>query len=267
MKLFDNADRFREIEKRIPIAMEKLEDPLIMGPYTDDFARRFCWNSNAIEGNTLSLEETVAVIDYDEVDGGHPFSEYQEAKALYGAIKSQMLPLQERRIDEPWIKRANALLMMSDGEYRKGAVYIGTVLEAVFYPPDYREVPKLVKRYVDGLAHGGDSPGGILEKIAEDHLKFERIHPFQDGNGRTGRMILNQQLINHGFLPVILEPMRDYRQAFRRYDKNGDVSQMVYLLCKGELGSIAQVEQFCRKREGRRMQDVPGRDAGGGRKR
>ena len=43
-----------------------LENPLISQPFTDDFARRFSWSTNAIEGNTLSLEETIAVIDYDE---------------------------------------------------------------------------------------------------------------------------------------------------------------------------------------------------------
>ena len=79
-------------------------------------------------------------------------------------------------------------------------------------------------------------------------MDFERIHPFSDGNGRTGRMILNQQLVNQNFLPIIIEAKGDYRQAFRRYDRNGDVSQMVHIIAKGELASMERVMKLYEKR-------------------
>ena len=72
---------------------------------------------------------------------------------------------------------------------------------------------------------------------------FERIHPFQDGNGRTGRILINQQLINNGLPPISIKPTGKYRQAFRRYNNSGDLSQMVYILAKSELESFDRILQ------------------------
>ena len=69
-----------ETEKEI--IFKHLENPLISPPFMEDFARRFSWSINAIEGNTLSLEETIAVIDYDEVRANHTYSEYTDGKIL-----------------------------------------------------------------------------------------------------------------------------------------------------------------------------------------
>ena len=60
--------------------------------FLDDFEKRFCWSNNALEGNTLSLIETVNLLDYDEVQSGHTYSEYQEAKNVYAAIKKYADP-------------------------------------------------------------------------------------------------------------------------------------------------------------------------------
>ena len=87
----------------------------------------------------------------------------------------------------------------------------------------------------------------IFEKIAANHVRFERIHPFSDGNGRTGRMIINQQLINNGFLPISIHPTGKYREAFRRYDKNEDLSEMVYVLVKSELEAFDRVRKLALK--------------------
>lgn len=76
-----------------------------------------------------------------------------------------------------------------------------------------------------------------------------------DGNGRVGRMLLNQQLINQGLMPLVIEPKGKYSQAFRQYDKNGDISLMVYILCKAELDSIQKIQQLIQKRTQRMEQD------------
>lgn len=67
-----------------------------MKPFIKDFAYRFCWSSNALEGNTLSLDETICLIDYDEVRSGHTYTEYQEAKNLYKAIKRKCFHCKKR---------------------------------------------------------------------------------------------------------------------------------------------------------------------------
>ena len=70
---------------------------------------------------------------------------------------------------------------------------------------------------------------------------------FDDGNGRTGRMILNQQLINHGLLPITIHKNSDYRRAFKRYDKNGNISLMVHVVLDGEREAIQRLRDFQEK--------------------
>ena len=91
MPLFDNENRILQIETEKEEIFQHLENPLIIQPFTEDFARRFSWSTNAIEGNTLSLEETIAVIDYDEVRSNHTYSEYTDAKNVYYAIQKTVL--------------------------------------------------------------------------------------------------------------------------------------------------------------------------------
>ena len=93
-----------------------LENPLISQPFTDDFARRFSWSTNAIEGNTLSLEETIAVIDYDEVRSNHTYLEYTVVKNAYHAIQKMLLPFAKTVIDEEWVRKANGYIT---GIFRK----------------------------------------------------------------------------------------------------------------------------------------------------
>ena len=108
--------------------------------------------------------------------------------------------------------------MMGEEGYRQKNGYIGTTLEAVYYPPSYEKVPERMSEFMTRLSVSGKDMEERLSNIAKNHMDFERIHPFADGNGRTGRMILNQQLINESLLPIIIEPTGNYRQAFRRYD-------------------------------------------------
>lgn len=247
MPLFDNENRILQIETEIAEIFKHMENPLISQPFTEDFARRFSWSTNAIEGNTLSLEETIAVIDYDEVRSNHTYSEYTDAKNAYYAIQKMLLPFAKTIIDEEWVKKANGYIRHGQGEYRDTMVYIGNLSEAVYYPPDPQDVPELMKNWIREANIEALTVKEIFEKIAANHIRFERIHPFADGNGRTGRMIINQQLINNGLLPVSIQPTGKYRETFRRYDKREDLSEMVYVLLKSELESFDRVRSLAMK--------------------
>ena len=247
MPLFNNENRILQIEREKEEIFQYMENPLISQPFTEDFARRFSWSTNAIEGNTLSLEETIAVIDYDEVKSNHTYSEYTDAKNAYYAIRKMLIPFAKKIIDEEWIKQANGYIRHMQGEYRNTAVYIGNLSEAVYYPPDPQDVPTLMNNWIREANIEAVTVKGVFEKIAASHVRFERIHPFSDGNGRTGRMIVNQQLINTGFLPVSIPPTGKYREGFRRYDKGKDLSEMVYVLLKSELESFARVRSLALK--------------------
>jgi len=220
-------------------------EPLVWQPFYKDFTYRLCWSSNAIEGNTLSLDETISVIEYDEVSSGHTYTEYQEAKNLYQAI--QEISLDPMPITEEWIQKVNGIITGTDGKYRTHNLYVGTLAEATYYPPNHKEVSERMSGLVKELDFKENDEKKILERIALQHIQFERIHPFGDGNGRVGRILLNQQLLNHGFLPIAIDDKSRYNQSFRRYDHNGDVSLLVHLICKGELNSIQRIEELGRK--------------------
>ena len=247
MPLLDNENRILQIETEKEEIFKHMENPLISQPFTEDFSKRFSWSTNAIEGNTLSLEETIAVIEYDEVRSNHTYAEYTDAKNAYYAIQKMLLPFEKTVIDEEWIKKTNGYIRHMQGEYRDTAVYIGNLSESVYYPPDPQDVPELMKNWMRETTIEAVTAKDIFEKIAANHVRFERIHPFSDGNGRTGRMIINQQLINNGFLPISIQPTGKYREAFRRYDKSKDLSEMVYVLLKSELEAFDRVRELALK--------------------
>lgn len=248
MDIFNNEESIEFLNGKREFIERARKDRLIFEPFYKDFAYRFCWNSNAIEGNTLSLDETVSVLEYDEVRSGHTYSEYEEAKRLNQAI-GQMLSERYTKITEEWLARIVYLITGLYKEYRTDDVYIGTMIEAVYYPPSYGLVPKLMKEFIEDINFTNDSTRDVIEKAAKAHIQFERIHPYHDGNGRTGRLMLNQMLLNNGLLPVIFSDKSKYRQAFRRYERNGDTSLMVHLLCKGQKESLSNIEELYQKRE------------------
>ena len=180
-----DESRILQIEKEKTEIFQHMENPLICQPFMEDFAKRFSWSTNAIEGNTLSLEETIAVIDYDEVRSNHTYSEYTDAKNAYHAIQNMLIPFTKTVIDETWIEKANGYIRHMQGEYRETSVYIGNLSEAVYYPPDPQDVPALMKNWI--------------------------------------------------------------REAFRRYDKREDLSEIVYVLLKSELESFERVRSLALK--------------------
>lgn len=242
-----------ETEALLDSVQDMKNDPLIWGAFYEHFLYRFCWSSNSLEGNTLTLDETVAVVDFDEVSAGHTFREYQEAKSLYKAIR-EMRP-DGLELSETWIKKVNGMICGTDGGYRQEDVFIGSTLKAVYYPPKHGDVPGLMQDYMEGLrAFDGKAFIDIVTETVNRHICFERIHPFQEGNGRTGRIVMNQMLLNHGVLPAAIEHTSKYRQAFRVFDRQNDTSLMTYLLCDALNQSANALIAYSQKRE--RDQDV-----------
>lgn len=248
MGLLNNSDIIEKANLGLMEVKDYLKNDLIREPFIRDFMYRFCWNSNSIEGNTLSLDETIGVIDYDEVRSGHTYSEYTEAKLLFHAIK-EMMSFEKLDINENWILRANGMILDYDGTYRQNNLYVGTLTEAVYYPPSFERVPELMKKHMEEFNGGYKSVTDMLETIAREHLVFERIHPFKDGNGRTGRLLMNQRLVNYGWLPITIGDQSKYRQAFRRYDSSKDTSLLVHIICKGEISAANRVKELAKKLE------------------
>lgn len=245
----DFTEKTKKIEKTLPYIKEKLKENLIFEPFYKDFKYSFCWSSNAIEGNTLSLSETISLLEYDEVSAGHSFREYDEAKRLYSAIE-KYLSFEYKDITESWIKNIAQEVTGLSGGYRKENVYIGTLSEAIYYPPSHENINELMGEYIKYIKPFSKMQlGDKITYIAKKHIEFERIHPFLDGNGRTGRVILNQSLINESLLPIVIEPKSKYRSAFKEYNKSGDTSLMENIVYNGQLEAIEKVKLLVRNME------------------
>lgn len=88
--IIDISGKILEIQECVKRANELKSNKLVWEPFHKDLLFRLSWNSNSLEGNTLSLEETIAVIEYDEVRSGHTYTEYQEAKSMYRTVMQRL---------------------------------------------------------------------------------------------------------------------------------------------------------------------------------
>lgn len=171
-------------------------------PYFENFITRSTYHSNGIEGNTLSYAETYAIIFND-----NSFTVNAKPRELYEAINHKYaLDYLIRNIEEPlsqeMIKQLGIIINKNISEidgYRKVRVMIQG---AQHVPPSPGEVPQAMMYFVYNMEH--TQYPDIFEKLADMHIQYERIHPFADGNGRTGRLLLNYELLRQGYAPIVI---------------------------------------------------------------
>lgn len=169
----------------------------------EEFIIDYIYNSNALEGNTLTLRETALIISEGMTIPQKPLKDHIEVIGHRDAFKYILtLDNQEEPLSERIIKDIHSLILMNDninrGAYRSIPVIIeGSQIEPVKPNLILSQMSDLISEYqkVKEESH-------IIESIADFHLKFEDIHPFIDGNGRTGRLILNLELMKSELLPV-----------------------------------------------------------------
>lgn len=199
------------------------------------------YNSNAIEGNTLTLRETALILQEGVTIAEKPVKEHLEAIGHRDAFE-YIIGLADRHTEltERVVKDIHSLVLMNDvtnkGVYRSVPV---TILGAVHTPPQPYLVPvqmeELIREY-----ETMKQDKHIIEAVAEFHLRFESIHPFVDGNGRTGRLILNLELIKAGLLPVNIKfsDRRKYYECFDEYATENAPDSLVKLLTGYEIAEL-----------------------------
>lgn len=207
----------------------------------DEFIVENTYNSNAIEGNTLTLRETALVLDGVTI-GEKPLKEHLEAIGHREAFE-YVVELADKNapLTERVIKDIHTLVLMNDrenkGKYRNVPVKISG---AVHNPPPPYLVPEQMEKLVSDYANI-KAKEHIINAVAELHLRFEGIHPFVDGNGRTGRLLLNLELIKAGLLPVNVKYVdrRRYYACFDSYYGNErTVEPMAALIAEYETAEL-----------------------------
>ncbi len=192
------------------------------------------YNSNAIENSTLTLKETEKILLEMEVSRDVSVREVFEAKNLAHVISYTKQKSKEEEISKELILLLHKMLIggIDDsiaGRFRKSGEYVR--VGAHIAP-----APEHIERMIESLLSEfiSNHSSYFIEKIALFHLEFETIHPFCDGNGRIGRVLMNFQLLRMGFPRIIIrdKEKKTYYGAFGEYrdDKNSKTMEKIVAL-------------------------------------
>jgi len=176
-----------------------------------DFLIKNTYHSNAIEGNTLTVYETKAILEDGITVAGKSMREHLEAINHKEAILlTEDLINNNEDVSERHIKEFHAIILHSIDNQHAGIYRLRNVIMsgASHMPPDYMKVPDLMHELVEWYRQEQDLHP--IEKATLLHSQFVNIHPFIDGNGRTARLLMNFELLKTGYLPIIIEQERRF---------------------------------------------------------
>ena len=184
------------------------------------FAIELAYNSNAIEGNSLTLSETRLVIEEGITVKGKPLREHFEALNHQKAFELlESFVREKRQLSEELIKEVHKVILSGiDDEYAGRYRDINVrIIGAVKSPPRFEKLPKRMQEFM-GYVSKNPEKLNILEMDAAIHYRLVEIHPFSDGNGRTARLIMNLYLMRHGY-PITMVLKVDRRKYYDRLKK------------------------------------------------
>lgn len=206
----------------------------------EDLVLRWTYHSNAIEGNTLTLQETKVALEGVTI-GGKTLREHFEAinhRDAIGYVEAVVAR------DEPFslhmIRSIHALILKNIDDENAGAwrPFNVTISGARHVPPDALHVPERMEAFARWHASEGSALHPV-ELAARTHADFVKIHPFMDGNGRTARLLMNLDLMRNGFPPLVLPVERRlaYYESLDSAHVEGDYGAFLDLI--GELAEQA----------------------------
>lgn len=234
-QLLDPQLQYRIEDKLRRLNMLRPLPSSVVAKLKDQFAIEMTYNSNAIEGNSLTLKETAWVIKEGLTIKGKPLKDHLEAKDHYEALEFLYEIIEhdsQQTISEVFIRNLHELVVRETirdeaGKYRQTNVII---TGSDHLPPDTFEVPIAM----GNLIHWTKTSQKKLHPVefaALLHHKIVYIHPFSDGNGRTARLVMNLVLMhkNYPLVVILKNDRRKYYQVLTKADK-GDFKPLVHFV-------------------------------------
>jgi Fic family protein len=211
------------------------------------------YNSNHIEGNTLTYGETELLLIFGETKGNHEFREYNEMKGHDVALKmvEELAADPDQPLTEAFIRELNRVIL-KEPFYKEAVTPDGQPTRRLISIGEYKRMPNSVRLPNGELFHYAsptETPAKMQELLdwyreaaanadlhpvvvgAELHYRFVLIHPFDDGNGRLSRLLMNYHLLRCGHLPVIIQSAdkRNYLRALHEADTGNVVAFVAYI--------------------------------------
>lgn len=190
-KLEKIKKNFQEEWKRIPESAKAKEK--------EEIAIAFTYNTSAIEGSTITLEESRQII-HDKVSPNKPLRDVKETD-LHAKVFLKMLDKKEKISKKLLLEWHKEIFSETKGDiagrFRDYLVRVGSHLA-----PDWQDAEKLMNNLIIFISKSKEN---LAELSARAHYRFEKIHPFGDGNGRIGRLLMNYILWHNGYPMLIIE--------------------------------------------------------------
>ncbi|MFQ6014342.1 MAG: Fic family protein [Anaerolineae bacterium] len=243
-RLADKKERLDALRPLPQAAVARLREQLII---------EWIYNSNAIEGSTLTLRETQLILEMGLTIGGKSLREHFEVTNHKEAIDYvEVLAAGDEPITPFHVRQIHRLVLTkiddaNAGQYRQLPVRIvGTTHQ----PPDSWEVPRLMQEWGNWLVGEAGSSHPVA-RAAMAHHRLVSIHPFIDGNGRTARLVMNLLLMRDGYPPTIIERInrRQYYGVLARADK-GVMAPLVNFVGRAVERSLTLYLEACTSQVG-----------------
>lgn len=241
----NTADFIRNLLERFKIEHTKRDRSGVYG-FTQ---RLLAYNSNKIEGSTLTEEQTASLFDTGILPKTDDYYRAKDVEEMNGhfLMFNKMLDTLDAALDQQIIKSFHFELKSGVFEDRANGYAIG----------DYKKRPNMIGIHqttlpsqvpdaMTELLNWYHAQDVSLKTLAEFHARYEIIHPFQDGNGRTGRIILFRECLRHNISPFIIEDANrpEYLEALKAYRQNGTVTELTTLFQKEQEFYFNQCEYF-----------------------
>lgn len=241
----NTADFIRNLLERFKIEHTKRDRSGVYG-FTQ---RLLAYNSNKIEGSTLTEEQTASLFDTGILPKTDDYYRAKDVEEMNGhfLMFNKMLDTLDAALDQQIIKSFHFELKSGVFEDRANGYAIG----------DYKKRPNMIGIHqttlpsqvpdaMTELLNWYHAQDVSLETLAEFHARYEIIHPFQDGNGRTGRIILFRECLRHDISPFIIEDANrpEYLEALKAYRQDGTVTALTTLFQKEQEFYFNQCEYF-----------------------
>ena len=241
------AERLRRIDalKDRARVLEPLDgvEEMALADYDRDWLVRYTYNSNAIEGSTLTLEDTSLVLEGEFVPSDSPARYVFAARGVAdGMAYVREYAKEGRKLDEELVRRVHEVTALDLQPFARGTFrpygYLARITATRVKTADPLEIRDDLRSLIDGLDGCAAHP---LLRAAGFHAMFENIHPFMDGNGRTGRQLLNFVLLRNGYRPVAIK--YDAGRAYARGLEAWQVDGKPDSFCSIFLDCVEQEEQ------------------------